>query len=360
MFAMLKSVSSISHLPEFDSHKAVYRFEDVSVGLSGFIAIHNENLGPATGGTRMYPYPSEREALADVLRLSRAMTYKCAIAGVRHGGAKAVIIGNPDTNKAEALLRAYARIVNELKGRFTTGEDVGITEDDVQVMFEESSLFNVRKELAGDPSPDAALSTFYAMQVAVSELFGSEKIAGRTVALKGIGKVGSRLLTLLIEVGAQVTAADIKDSVTQSVREKFPQVKLVGSEKIHLEPADIFSPCALGGDLSAATVNVLPAKIICGAANNQLASPEAGDLLSRRDIAYVPDYVANAGGLINVMDEREAGGYNRERVLNRILNLKNTLRAIFQLSRVKHAPMSRVADELAEDIFNGKRSNGVV
>src|SRR3989344_601316 len=179
----IKSIDA-RQFPEFDGHKAVYRFEEPSVRLRGFIAIHNDNLGPATGGTRMFPYASEKDAIADVLRLSRTMTYKCALAGVRHGGGKVVIIGDPEKDKTEELLRSYARVVNELNGEFSTGEDVGITEDDVQIMLQESPHFNGRRGVAGDPSPYAALSTFLAMQAAAGEMFGEEDLFGKAVAVK--------------------------------------------------------------------------------------------------------------------------------------------------------------------------------
>ena len=357
MASPLQIVKDLSRFPEFDNHKAVYRFEDLSVGLKGFIAIHNDNLGPATGGTRMFPYVSEDEALRDVLRLSRAMTYKCALAGVRHGGGKAVIIGEPEKNKNEKFLCAYARIVSELKGRFFTGEDVGISEDDVQVMLKESNSFIGRRGIAGDPSPYAALSTFYAAQVALSECCGQEDFFNRLVTVKGVGKVGSELLRLLIGVGALVSVADIKPAVISEVKSRYPQVKIVDPQEIHKQAVDIFSPCALGNDLNLKSINEILAKVICGAANNQLASPDVGDALFKAKILYVPDYVANAGGLINVVDELESDGYSKKRVLKKIENLKNTLRTIFLFSKQKNQPPHRIADRLAEDIFkNGNRN----
>ncbi len=355
MAAILEPVKNLADIQEFDNHKAVYRFEDAANNLRGFIAIHNDNLGPATGGTRMFPYANEKEALADVLKLSRAMTYKCALAGVRHGGGKAVIIGNPDKDKNEELLRSYARIINKLEGIFTTGEDSGITEDDVQIMFEESDFFNGRRGVAGDPSPYAALSTFYTIQVALAEITGINELFNIRIAIKGIGKVGAELLKLLVGAGAEVVIADIKTAVTDAVKARFPQVKVADPEVIHGEPAEVFSPCALGNDITDKNVYEISAKIICGAANNQLASPEVGDLLFKRNIFYVPDYVANAGGLINVMDERDEGGYNKKRVLHRIEHLRDTLRTIYLFSQQRREPPYRVADRLAEDIFlNGK------
>ena len=354
----LEKVDNLSQFSEFDGHKVLYKFKDSGVGLKGFLAIHNDNLGPATGGTRMLPYASEREAIADVLKLSRAMTYKCALAGVRHGGGKAVIIGDPEKIKTENFLRAYAKIIDGFNGEFSTGEDVGITEDDVQVMLQESRHFNGRRGLAGDPSPYAALTTFYAIQVAASEIFGTEDLFQKSAAIKGIGKVGGELMKLLIGAGAKIIGADIKPEVISVVKSKYPQVKIVDSDVIYEQPVEVFSPCALGNDLTVETVKKIRARIICGAANNQLATAEVGDELFRIGILYVPDYVANAGGLINVVDELDEGGYNKKRVLTRIENIKNTLRTIYLISRQKNQPTNRVADRLAEEIFvNGKSSN---
>lgn len=356
----LEKVDNLSQFSEFDGHKVLYKFEDSKVGLKGFLAIHNDNLGPATGGTRMLPYASEREAIADVLKLSRAMTYKCALAGVRHGGGKAVIVGDPEKIKTKKFLRSYARIINSLQGQFSTGEDVGISEDDVQTMIEESKYFNGKRGVAGDLSPYAALTTFYTMQVAAGEIFGSEDLYNKSVAIKGIGKVGGELLQLLAGVGAQVVVADIKSAITDAIRSKYPQVRISNPKSIHTEQVDIFSPCALGGDLNENSLAEMKFKIICGAANNQLKNAEVGDRLHKSGISYVPDYVANAGGLINAVDAMEAGGYNRKRVLARIENMRNVLKTIYLISRQKNQPTSRVADRLAEEIFRNGKSSDIV
>jgi len=225
----------------------------------------------------------------------------------------------------------------------------------VQLMLQGSKFFIGRRGVAGDPSPYAALSTFYAMQTAAAECFGGEDLFNHTVAIKGIGKVGGELMRLLVGVGARVSATDIKTDVLEAARAKFPQVHIVLPAEIFLKEVDILSPCALGGDLNNESIKFIRAKVICGAANNQLESLEVGDALFAKKICYVPDYVANAGGLINVIDELEPDGYSRKRVLTRIGNLKNVLKTINLVSHQKNQSPSRVADRLAEEIFqNGK------
>lgn len=338
---------------EFNNHKLVKRFEDQATGLRGYIAIHNDNLGPAVGGTRMFPYFSEEEALKDVLRLSHAMSYKCALAGVNYGGGKAVIIGNP-RYKTPQLIKAYAAEVDKLDGKFTTGEDVGISEDDVQLMFEVSSHFIGKRGLAGDPSPFASLSTFYSAQVACDLFLGAKNLKGISFAVKGVGKVGGELVRLLVEEGAVVTIADINEAAIEETKSNFPNVKIADPTIIHTLPVDVYSPCAMGNEVTEATKEQIKAKIICGAANNQLSSPEMGDWLFEHGILYIPDYVSNAGGLINVVDEMEPGGYNKERVDSRIANIKNTVAKIINASKENNKSTTRIADQAAEDILAGK------
>ena len=357
---MLEQLKDVHGVLGFDNHRAVFRFEEPAVNLRGFIAIHNDNLGPATGGTRMFPYISEDDALKDVLRLSRAMTYKCALAGVRHGGGKAVIIGDPDRDKNEALLRAYASVVNEFKGSFTTGEDSGITEDDVQIMLEESRFFNGRRGIAGDPSPYAALTTFLAMREALKSVFGSDELSRKIVAVKGVGKAGANLVKLIISSGAKVIVADIKEKAMTEMKKKFPSVSFVNSKKIHMQKVHIFAPCALGDDVSEENINEIQAPIICGVANNQLSSPAAGEALHQKKILYIPDYVANCGGLINVVDELEIGGYDKNRVLTRIQSVSSKTQRIITQSRSENQPTHIIADRLAEEIFSKSQSKATV
>ena len=300
------------------------------------------------GGTRFYPYTSQKEAIKDVLRLSRAMTYKCALAGVKYGGGKAVIIGDPQKIKTDELLISYAKEINKLKGKFSTGEDVGMNEADVQLMLETSPYFIGKKGFAGDPSPFASLSTYYAIKSASKHIFGKKNLKGRTVAVKGVGKVGSELVRLLIKENAKVYIADIDRKAVYRIKKLYPEVNIVNVKKINTLKVDVYSPCALGNEFTQINKKQINAKIICGAANNQLSSGEIGDWFFENGILYIPDYIANAGGLINVVDEMEPGGYNKKRVDKRIKNIKETVNKIIQLSEKKKVSTIRIADEIAE------------
>lgn len=339
-------------LKEFDNHKLVIKIEDKEAGLKGFIAIHNNNLGsPAVGGTRMLPYDSEKDALIDVLRLSRAMTYKCAIARVSYGGAKGVIIGDPKKDKTEKLLEAYAQKINKLKGAFYTGEDVGMTERDIQTMLKHSNYFNGSPELAGDPSPYASLGTFYSIQKAIGFIYKKDSLEGIKVAIKGVGKVGKALVGLLSDANANIFISDIDPLAIKETKKRFPNVTVVDNATVQSLEVDVYSPCALGNDFSMENVNKIKAKIICGGANNQLVDQKVGDWFFNHNIIYVPDYVANAGGLINVVDELEKDGYHRSRVLERIYNIKNVVAEILSISKKMKQPPYRISDQIAEKYF---------
>lgn len=336
---------------EFDDHKLVIRFEDKKTNLLGFVAIHNDKLGPAVGGTRMFPYVSEEEALKDVLRLSKAMSYKCALSGVKYGGGKAVIIGDPQKIKTEDLVRSYAREIGNLKGKFTTGEDVGITEEDVQIMFEEAPYFIGKKGYAGDPSPFAALSTFYSIQVACEELLRVKNLKGIKVAVKGVGKVGTELVRFLLNEKAIVYVADIKDLAIKNLKDKYPDINIVNSLDIHRLDVDVYAPCAMGNEFNDESKTEIKAKIICGSANNQLATNVIGDWFHENGILYIPDYIANAGGLIDVVDELEPGGFNKSRVDERIKNIKITVKKVIEDSKAKNISTIKEANDLAVKIL---------
>ncbi len=341
----------LKQFSEFDNHQLVAQLFDERAGLKGFIAIHNTHLGPAVGGTRLYAYDTEEQALADVLRLSRAMTYKCAAAGVAFGGGKGVIIGEPTPEKRAALLQAYAQAVAELGGQFFTGEDVGITEADVQFMLRHSSYFIGKAEHAGDPSPYAALSTYYAMQAAIKEKTGATSLFGVKVVVKGLGKVGSELARLLLQDGAVVTGADIKLEAAEAVKKALPGLTLCNPHEAHRLSAHVFAPCALGQELTNETVPEIKARVVCGSANNQLASDGIGDDLFKRGILYVPDYVANAGGLIDVVDELREGGFNKERVKAGVEAVRTTVTNILRTALQTNVSPHSVANQLAEKMF---------
>lgn len=348
----MKILKGIKNLSDYSGHKYVFEISRPEVGLKGFVAIHNNKFGAAVGGTRIYPYKDEKAALSDVLRLSHAMTYKCALVGVRYGGGKGVIIADPAKAKTPEFLQAYAEAINDLDGLFYTGEDVGLSEEDVSFMLKFSNFFIGKPDLAGDPSPYAALSTFYSIQAAAGKIFGSENLEGKVVAIKGVGKVGGELLRLLTEVGAKSVITDVDKERLAELKEKFPDVKIVDPKNIHAQEVDIYSPCALGSDLNHDNITAVKAKIICGAANNQLSDPEIGDYLFDKKIVYIPDYVANSGGLIDVVDELDKNGYDKTRVLQRIKDIKNRVKDIIDMSLEKKLSPNRVADQLAQDILD--------
>lgn len=349
---MAQATLSISSLPEFDNHELVSYLYDENSGLRGFIAIHSTKLGPATGGTRYWRYKAESEALRDALRLSKAMSYKCALAGVPFGGGKGAIIADPSQPKKKALLAAYAKKVNLLDGNFITGEDVGLDAKDVEILSQISPYIIGSPKKAGDPSPWAAKSVFYAIKSGLEFSFGNPTIKGRKFAIKGLGKVGFELAKLLTKEGGQIVAADINEKARQKAKKLLPNIQFVSPDQIHRQAVDVFAPCALGNELDKQNISQLNCKIVCGSANNQLASSEAGTWLYQRDILYIPDYVANAGGLINVTDELNPGGYSPSRVEKKIQKLNAIIKKILSLSLKKDQPTSQIADKLAEKILN--------
>ncbi len=347
---------NIRSLPEFDNHKIVMMIHEQNTRLYGFIAIHNDTLGPALGGTRMYQYQDDLAAIKDVLRLSRAMTYKAAMAGLRFGGGKAVLIGDP-RNKTEEYLRAYAKRINYLGGAFITAEDVGFTVADIEIMAKETSYVTGRSEGlhdgirgSGDPSPITAIGVIYGIRAALETVFGNSEIRGKVFAVQGLGKVGFRLCRLLYEQGAKLIVSDIDEHMVERALTEFRGAVACNPEEIYKQKVDVFSPCALGGILNDQTIPELNCKIVAGAANNQLAYSRNGEDLHKLGILYAPDYVINAGGLINVADELERG-YNRERVLRKVARIYDNLKIIFEKSLRLDVPTNIVADQIVEDIL---------
>jgi valine dehydrogenase (NAD+) len=331
-------------------HEQVVFCQDKPSGLRAIIAIYSTALGPALGGTRFYPYASEDDALHDVLELSRGMAYKNALAGLDLGGGKAVIWGDPEQVKSEALLRAYGRFVESLHGRYFTACDVGTYVQDMDIVAKETRYVtgrSVEHGGAGDSSILTAWGVFQGMRAAAEHEFGSASLAGRTVGVAGLGKVGKYLTAHLLEDGAQVVATDVSPRALDWVAGKYPQVSIVDdTHALITSDIDVYAPCALGGALDDDTVPALRARIVAGAANNQLAHPGIEKLLVERGILYAPDYVVNAGGVIQVADEIE--GFNFDRAKLRATRIYDTTREILRLADAEGVPPAVAADRLAE------------
>ena len=331
-------------------HEQLVFCNDRLSGLRAIIAIYSTALGPALGGTRFYPYPSHQAALADVLNLSRAMAYKNALAGLDLGGGKAVIIGDPDRLKSEALLRAYGRFVQSLNGRYLTACDVGTYSEDMDLVARECGFVTGRTQAnggAGDSSVLTAFGVFQGMRAAAEHLWGSPELGGRVVAIEGVGKVGGRLAELLASDGAIVRIHDVSDSAIERVRSAHPAVTVATSRaELIGGQADIYAPCALGGAIDETVAAGLRARIICGGANNQLARPEVGKLLADRGIVYAPDYVVNAGGVIQVADELR--GFDFERAKASAAQIYATTARILAAAAADGTRPELAADRLAE------------
>lgn len=336
--------------PGATGHEQVVFCQDKQSGLKAIIGIYSTALGPALGGTRFYPYASEAEALADVLDLSRGMAYKNALAGLDLGGGKAVIWGDPEQLKSEPLLRAYGRFVESLGGRYYTACDVGTYVADMDVIARETRYVtgrSVEHGGAGDSSILTAWGVFQGMRAAAEHVWGDPTLAGRRVGVAGLGKVGKYLTGHLVSDGAEVVATDVNPKALEWVRATHPQVELVDDvAALVAADIDVYAPCALGGALNDDTVSVLRAKVVAGAANNQLAHPGIEKVLADRGILYAPDYVVNAGGVIQVADEIE--GFNFERAKLRATRIFDTTREILRLADDEGVPPAVAADRLAE------------
>jgi valine dehydrogenase (NAD+) len=331
-------------------HEQVVFCQDPQTGLRAIIAIYSTALGPALGGTRFFPYPSEDAALSDVLNLSRAMAYKNALADLDLGGGKAVIIGDPAKLKTEALLRAYGRFVESLGGRYLTACDIGTFSEDMDIVARECQYVTGRTVLnggGGDSSILTAIGVFHGMRAAAEHTWGSDSLEGRLVGVEGVGKVGHRLVGHLIEAGARVAVCDVNPAAVQRVQAAHPAVQAVrGQAELLTLSLDIYSPCAMGGALTDESVAMLPARIICGGANNQLAHAGLEKVLADRGTLYAPDYLVNAGGVIQVADER--AGFNFERASARTEKIYVTAKKIFALADEEGVPPAVAADRLAE------------
>lgn len=331
-------------------HEQIAFFNDAYSGLKGIVAIHNTTLGPALGGCRMWKYKSEKEAIVDVLRLSKGMTYKASIAGLNLGGGKAVIIGDSKKDKTEKLFRSFGRFVEGLGGRYITAEDVGTNIHDMEnVKIETSYVTGIAKSLggSGDPSPVTAFGVFMGMKASVKEKFDKNSLDGLKVSVQGLGHVGTHLVEYLTNDGAEVYVADIDDKRVDYIVEKYGSTA-VDKDEIISSKVDIYAPCALGATVNQASINELNCKIIAGAANNVLKNPTLdSELLVKKDILYSPDYVINAGGLINVANELE--GYNKEKAFNQAEKIYDTLMGIFKRAKKESITTHKAAALQAED-----------
>ena len=332
-------------------HEEVYRITDEASGLRGFIAVHSTVLGPAAGGLRMRRYGSEDEALTDVLRLSRGMSLKNAAAGLPLGGGKAVILGDPARDKTPALLGAMGRAVAALEGRYWTAEDMGMSPDDMAVIAAETAYvagLAGGAHASGDPSPVTARGVFNAIRRSAAVRFGSPDLAGRRIALQGLGHVGGHLAMLLHAAGAELFVSDIDAARTAHAAQALG-AQVVPGAAIHTVEADVFAPCAIGAVLNSATIPALRARIVAGAANNQLGTLQDGRELHRRGILYAPDFVANGGGIINVAAEILRVADRRSWVEGKLAALDATLGAIYDAARRENRAPSDIAERVAEE-----------
>ena len=331
-------------------HEQVVFCHDEPTGLKAIIAIYSTALGPALGGTRFYPYGSEADALDDVLNLSKGMAYKASLAGLDLGGGKAVIIGDPTRIKTEALLRAYGRFVQSLNGRYYTACDVGTFSEDMDHIARECDYVTGRTVAhggAGDSSVLTAYGTFQGMRAAAEVVWGAPTLHGRTVGVAGVGKVGRHLVTHLVDDGADVVVTDVDPEAVVRIQTEHPEVRSVAdTDTLVRSELDVYAPCALGGALDDEVVAVLSAKIVCGAANNQLAHDGVEKQLEDRGILYAPDYMVNAGGLIQVADELE--GFSFDRAKQRAEKIFDTTAQVFALAADEGVPPAVAADRLAE------------
>lgn len=342
--------------PEFRDHEQVVFCADPEAGLRAIIAIHDTTLGPGLGGVRMYDYASHEDALTDVLRLSRGMTYKNSLAGLDLGGAKAVIIGDPRTMKTTALMRAFGRHVHHLGGRYVTAEDVGMTTADLDaVALETPHAGGTSGRGFGDPSPYTAHGVVAGIRAALAHRHGDPSPAGRTIAVMGVGHVGEGVAERLQAEGARLVLADVREDAVSALAGRLG-ARVVPVEEIHRVEADLFSPNALGGILSARTIPELGAPIVAGGANNQLATPDDAQRLTQRGILYAPDYVINAGGVISI-----ALGFETDeeaRVFARCDEIAATLAEIFARAEREGVPTAAVADRMAEERIGRARGTG--
>lgn len=331
----------------YDNHEQVSFFTDEETGLKAIVSVHSTALGPAVGGCRMWNYASDDEALTDVLRLSRGMTYKNAVAGLKMGGGKSVIIGDARTDKSEALFRAFGRCIHSLGGRYYSAEDVGITTHDIMIAHQETPYMAGLEGKSGDPSPFTALGTFLGIKAAVKHQMGKDSLDGLKVAVQGLGHVGYYLCEYLYNAGAKLIVTDLNEESLKKVATNF-KATIVGLDEIYDQDVDIYAPCALGATINDGTIPRIKAGIIAGCANNQLAELRHGAILKDKGVLYAPDYVINAGGIINVSFEQD---YDKQKATAKVEKIYDTLLDIFATADKENKQTQDVADQLARDII---------
>ncbi len=342
---------------EFDNHESLHFFHDEATGLKAIIAIHSTALGPAAGGCRRWIYPSNADALTDALRLSRGMTYKNAVAGLKFGGGKAVILGSEKAPKSPALFTAFGRVVDSLGGRYITAEDVGCSVDDMRHVREQtefvSGLPQSGSNAGGDPSPWTAIGCLQGIQAAVHSRLGADSLKGIRIAVQGVGHVGLHLCRLLHQEGAELFVSDVNRENLRTARAELPVTEIPPKELLYAD-VDVLAPCALGNILTSTTIPKIRAKVIAGAANNQLATAADGARLAERDILYAPDYVINAGGIISVAREYY-GSSSEDEVRADVYRIRDRLQAIFDEARSSGRPTNELADELARNLVSAAK-----
>lgn len=334
-------------LPDFDDHEQVVFCSDDASGLKAIIAVHSTKLGAAVGGCRLWDYASDEDALIDALRLSKGMTYKNAMAGLRMGGGKSVIIGDAKTIKSHALFKAFGNALNGLNGRYLSAEDVNITTEDIAIANTVTPFVTGTEGKSGNPAPFTALGTFLGIKASVKHKFNRDDLTGLTVAVQGLGSVGFALCEHLHNAGAKLIVCDINPSAIENALNKFGAT-VVSLDDIYHQDADIYAPCALGATINDKTITQLKVKIVAGCANNQLAEPRHDQALLELGILYAPDYVINAGGIINVSFEEN---YDEIKSTKKVEEIYNTLLDIYTKADAQHKPTGVISDEMAKEII---------
>ncbi|RKQ37740.1 Leu/Phe/Val dehydrogenase [Oceanobacillus halophilus] len=341
-------MSIFVEMEKYDYEQVVF-CQDKNSGLKAIIAIHDTTLGPALGGTRMWTYKSEEDAIEDALRLAKGMTYKNAAAGLNLGGGKTVIIGDPKKDKNPELFRAFGRYIQSLNGRYITAEDVGTTVEDMDLIHTETDFVTGVSPAfgsSGNPSPITAYGVYMGMKASAKEAFGDDSLEGKVIAVQGVGSVAYSLCEHLHKEGAKLIVTDINKEAVKRAIDAF-DATAVEPEDIYDTECDIYSPCALGATINDETINRIRAKVIAGSANNQLKSAIHGDTIHEKGIIYAPDYIINAAGVINVADE--LNGYNRERVMKKVEIIYDNLQRVFDISKQENIPTYVAADRMAEE-----------